>query len=41
MKATGGKWTGKTALDVTDGFGASGWADISDLLKSKGAKPGK
>ena len=42
VKATGGKWTGKTALDVTDGaFGAAGFADISDLMKKAGAQRSK
>lgn len=38
VKATGGKWEGKTALDVTEGMGMSGNPDIIDALKAKGAK---
>lgn len=36
--ATGGKWEGKSALDVTGGMGMSGRPEISEALKAKGAK---
>ena len=39
--ATGGKWTGKTALDVTAGMGMSGKPEIIQAIKAKGGKPGK
>ena len=41
VEATGGKWTGSTALDVCEGMGMQGKAEIIDALKKKGAKPGK
>jgi len=39
--ATGGKWTGKTPLDVVTGMGMSGKPEISEAIKAKGGKPGK
>jgi len=39
--ATGGKWTGKTPLDVVTGMGMSGKPEVSEALKAKGGKPGK
>jgi len=39
--ATGGKWTGKTPLDVVSGMGMSGKPEISATLVEKGGKPGK
>jgi 26S proteasome non-ATPase regulatory subunit 10 len=39
--ATGGKWTGKTPLDVVSGMGMSGKPEVSAALVSKGGKPGK
>ena len=39
--ATGGKWTGKTPLDVVSGMGMSGKPEVSDAIKAKGGKPGK
>lgn len=39
--ATGGKWTGKTPLDVVTGMGMSGKPEISEAIQSKGGKPGK
>jgi len=39
--ATGGKWEGKTALDVTSGMGMSGSPEIIEALKAKGAKNSK
>jgi len=39
--ATGGKWTGKTALDVVTGMGMSGKAEIGEAIKAKGGKPSK
>lgn len=41
IPATGGKWTGSTALDVCAGMGMSGKPEIIDLIKKKGGKPGK
>lgn len=39
--ATGGKWTGKTALDVCGGMGMSGKPEVIEAIKKKGGKPGK
>lgn len=39
--ATGGKWTGKTPLDVVSGMGMSGRPEVSEAIQSKGGKPGK
>ena len=39
--ATGGKWTGKTALDVCSGMGMSGKPEVIEAIKKKGGKPGK
>ena len=39
--ATGGKWTGKTPLDVVSGMGMSGKAEVSEAIKAKGGKPSK
>ena len=39
--ATGGKWTGKTALDVCGGMGMSGNPEVIEAIKKKGGKPGK
>lgn len=39
--ATGGKWTGKTPLDVVSGMGMSGKPEISAAIIAKGGKPGK
>lgn len=39
--ATGGKWTGKTPLDVVTGMGMSGKPEVSEAIKAKGGKPGK
>lgn len=36
--ATGGKWTGKSVLDVTGGMGMTGRPEIIELLRAKGAK---
>ena len=41
VKATGGKWTGKTALDVTEGMGMQGKPEVIQAIKKKGGKPGK
>lgn len=38
VKATGGKWTGKTPLDTVFGMGMSGKPEIAEALKAKGAK---
>jgi hypothetical protein len=39
--ATGGKWTGKTPLDVVTGMGMSGKAEVGEAIKAKGGKPSK
>lgn len=39
--ATGGKWTGKTALDVTTGMGMSGKSDVIAAIQKRGGKAGK
>ena len=39
--ATGGKWTGKSALDVCAGMGMSGKPEVIEAIKKKGGKPGK
>ena len=41
VEATGGKWTGSTALDVCSGMGMSGKPEIIEAIKKKGGKPGK
>ncbi len=39
--ATGGKWTGKTPLDVVSGMGMSGKPEVSEAIKAKGGRPAK
>lgn len=39
--ATGGKWAGKSPLDVCSGMGMSGKPEVIEAIKSKGGKPGK
>mmetsp|Transcript_9704 Transcript_9704/g.14917 ORF Transcript_9704/g.14917 Transcript_9704/m.14917 type:complete len:191 (-) Transcript_9704:90-662(-) len=39
--ATGGKWTGKSALDVCTGMGMSGKPEVIEFIIKKGGKPGK
>ena len=39
--ATGGKWTGKTPLDVCGGMGMSGKPEVIEAIKKKGGKEGK
>ena len=41
VAATGGKWTGSTALDVCEGMGMQGKPQIIAAIKQKGGKPGK
>lgn len=41
VEATGGKWTGATALDVCEGMGMQGKPEIIAAIKKKGGKPGK
>lgn len=39
--ATGGKWKGKTALDVCGGMGMSGKPEVIEAIQKKGGKEGK
>ena len=40
-KATGGKWTGYSILDVCSGMGMAGKPDVIAAIKAKGGKAGK